>query len=196
MSQDTSAAERSARSARLARCLERAAAGETRALDDVVRELNPLLWHVARSQGLDAHEVADVVQTTWLELVRHLDEIRTPGALTAWLVMVTKREAWHANRRRRRLTPSDQLVDQESLDPEPVQGVLASERARALWLNFQKLTEQCQRLLRIVAMVDRPDYAAVSDALGMPHGSIGPTRGRCLEKLRKLLPQDPLWSSP
>ena len=195
MTQDTSAADRSTRNARLASHLERAAAGEAQALDEIVRELNPLLWHVARSQGLAPHEVADVVQTTWLELVRHLDEIKTPGALTSWLVTVTKREAWATSRRRRRLTPTDELVERASLDPEPVQGVLAEERARSLWENFQKLSEQCRRLLRVVVMVERPDYAAVSDALGMPHGSIGPTRGRCLEKLRKLLLQDPLWSS-
>ena len=196
MSKDTSEDRRAARTALLARCLERASAGDPEALDDVVRELNPLLWTVARSQGLATHEVADVVQSTWLELVRHLDEIHAPGALTAWLVTVTKREAWQVNRRRRRVTPSDEPIESENLDPDLAHGLLANEQARALWANFQRLSEQCQRLLRIVAMVERPDYSAVSEALGMPRGSIGPTRGRCLEKLRRLLLEDPLWSTP
>ncbi|MEK8103881.1 sigma factor [Micromonospora sp. M12] len=60
----------------------------------MVRELNPLLWHVARAQGLAAEEAADVVQTTWLELVRGLHTIRSPSALTAWLVTTTRRESW------------------------------------------------------------------------------------------------------
>ena len=57
------------------------------------------------------------------------------------------------------------------------------------------MSERCQALLRIIAFVDRPDYVAVSQALGMPVGSIGPTRGRCLAKLRAALSGDPTWSA-
>src|SRR5262249_33347526 len=84
------------RAARLGDCLERARNGEMGALGDVVRELNPLLWHVARAEGLTAEEAADVVQTTWLELLRRLRDIQSPRALTAWLVTATRRGAWRA----------------------------------------------------------------------------------------------------
>ena len=65
-------------------------------MDQLIVELTPLLWHVARAQGLDAANCADVVQTTWLNLLRSLADIHTPAALTAWLVTATKREAWRA----------------------------------------------------------------------------------------------------
>jgi RNA polymerase sigma factor (sigma-70 family) len=183
------------RSERIAGYLERAQAGEAGALDAVVRELSPLLWHVARSQGVPTSDVYDVVQNTWLELVAHLDGIRSPRALTSWLVVTTKREAWRTNRRGQTTEPSDTLVDIADEAPEMATDLITDERDRMLWRTFQQLSQRCRELLRIVAMVDRPDYAVVGDALGMPHGSIGPTRGRCLAKLRALLQSDPLWET-
>jgi RNA polymerase sigma factor (sigma-70 family) len=179
----------------LGACLERAQAGDRTALDEVVRELNPLLWHVARSQGLGAEESADVVQTAWLELLRRLHDIRSPQALTAWLVTATRREAWRVRGRLRRQVPAEAEVFESAVDPdpEPAEHLLAEERDRVLWRHFQQLSERCRTLLRVVAHVDRPDYAVLAQALEMPHGSIGPTRGRCLAKLRELLLADPEW---
>lgn len=188
------AAGPSERNARLAELLDRVRAGESAALEPIVRQLNPLLWHVARSQGLSAHDAADVVQTTWLGLVRKADQIHTPAALTGWLVSVTKREAWHHARKAARQEPVEDVgADAVATDPDVDAGLLADERAASVMRAFRELTDRCQQLLRAVAMVDRPDYSAVSEALGMPHGSIGPTRGRCLAKLRTLLMTDPLW---
>jgi RNA polymerase sigma factor (sigma-70 family) len=189
---------RTDRSARMADCLERTRNGERAALAEVVRELNPLLWQVARAQGLAAEDAADVVQTTWLELLRRLHDIRSAQALTAWLITATRREAWRVrDRSRRRATDSAALL--ESLPdpgPEPGEALLSDERDRILWLHFRRLPQRCRELLRVVAHTDRPDYATVAEALGMPQGSIGPTRGRCLAKLRQLLLADPHWSEP
>jgi RNA polymerase sigma factor (sigma-70 family) len=185
---------RAQRAERLARCLDRARDGEIAALDEVVRELNPLLWHVARAQGLDPAEAYDVVQTTWLELLRRLGEIRSSNSLTAWLVSTTKREAWRVNRQQRRVSGGAEMPDVADGAPELDEQLVTDERDRALWTHFRQLSQRCQELLRIVALVDRPDYTLVSEALAMPHGSIGPTRGRCLVKLRELLLADPLWS--
>ncbi len=182
--------------AHLAECLERGRAGDQHALDEIVEALTPLLWHVARGQGLSTEDAADAVQTTWLELVRRMHDIRSPQALTAWLVTATRREAWHVRtRRRRQASAPAELLDaiaDPGLDIEEIVG--RSERYRSLWRNFQELPARCRELLRIVAMIDRPDYSAVSQALRMPSGSIGPTRGRCLAKLRALLLADPAWS--
>jgi RNA polymerase sigma factor (sigma-70 family) len=188
---------RSERMERLAACLSRAMAGELSALDPVVAELNPLLWHVARSQGLTEEDAADVVQTSWLELVRQLHAIRSPMALTGWLVSATKREAWRVNaRRRKQAGPGvEALGDPPDPVPLPVEQVVTDERDQALWRQFGQLSERCKALLRVVAQANRPDYAAIADALGMPRGSIGPTRGRCLAKLRGLLLADPAWST-
>ena len=185
------------RAARVGACLERARKGETAALSGVVRELSPLLWHVARAQGLTAEESADVVQTTWLELLRRLHDIRSPRALTSWLITATRREAWRVRDLSRRQAPDGVAKLESAPDPGPGPGeqLLSDERDRALWRHFQRLPERCRMLLRIVAHVARPDYAAVAKALGMPIGSIGPTRGRCLAKLREMLLDDPGWSA-
>ncbi|WBB75903.1 sigma-70 family RNA polymerase sigma factor [Micromonospora sp. WMMD1128] len=184
------------RATRLGECLDRARAGDRGALDEVVRELNPLLWRVARAQGLTAEEAADVVQTTWLELVRGLHAIRSSTSLAAWLVTTTRREAWRVRglAQRQAPHPAADLESSPDPDPGPVDVLLSEERDRALWRHVARLPERCRTLLRIVAHVDRPDYAAVAQALGMPRGSIGPTRGRCLAKLRELLAADSTWS--
>jgi len=195
MNADPGAELQAQRSARLARCLSRAKAGELNALDGVVAELNPLLWHVARSQGLTDEDSADVVQTTWLELVRQLHTIRSPLALTAWLVSATKREAWRVNRRRRKLAGPgvEALADAPDEVDEPEERIWANERDRALWRQFTRLSARCRALLRVVAQANRPDYGSIAEAMDMPRGSIGPTRGRCLAKLRALLLADPVW---
>lgn len=185
------------RAARLGACLVRAVNGDTGALSEIVRELNPLLWHVARGEGLGAEESADVVQTSWLELLRRLHEIRSPEALTSWLVTTTRREAWRVRELSRRHAPdgATQLELAPDPDPGPGERLLTDERDQILWRHVQRLPERCRKLLRIVAHVARPDYAAVARALGMPRGSIGPTRGRCLAKLRETLLADPGWSA-
>jgi RNA polymerase sigma factor (sigma-70 family) len=190
-------ASRADRPARLARCLDRARQGEVAALDDVVRELNPLLWRVARSEGLSTDDAVDVVQTTWLELLRRLHDIRSPEALTAWLVATTRRGAWHARTKLRRHLRQDVEVLDGLPDPasDPSERLLTEERDRALMRHLHRLPERCRALLRIVAFVDRPDYSVVAQALDMPRGSIGPTRGRCLAKLREMLLADPTWSA-
>lgn len=187
------------RAARLGACLVRAADGETGALGEIITELNPLLWHVARGEGLGAEEAADVVQTSWLELLRRLQEIRSPQALTSWLITATRREAWRVRElSRRQATDGAAAARLESApDPDPGPGdqLLTDERDQILWRHVQELSERCRQLLRVVAHVPRPDYAVVASALGMPVGSIGPTRGRCLAKLRDLLQADPGWSA-
>lgn len=189
-------AEAAARFARLAEALERAQAGDAAGLDEIVLTCTPLLWHVARSQGVSPDGVADVVQHTWLELVVRLAGIRTPEALTAWLITTTKREAWRVNRRQTATSELDAISERAAELPEIDEALLTEERDRVLWRCFAKLPERCRVLLRIVAMVERPAYEEVGRALGMARGSIGPTRGRCLSKLRTLLLADPEWVVP
>jgi RNA polymerase sigma factor (sigma-70 family) len=182
----------------LGRLLERARDGDRESLRELVRVLDPVLWRVARAQGLGAEDAADVVQTSWLELMRRLHEIRTPRAVTAWLITTTRREAWHRRSRARRDVPGEPAVLETVADggPAPGERLLADERDRVLWRHFERLSERCRDLLRIVAQVERPDYTVIAAAFGMPHGSIGPTRGRCLAKLRAMLLDDPAWSTP
>jgi RNA polymerase sigma factor (sigma-70 family) len=183
----------SARHVRLAELLRTAQAGRRESLNGIVVELSPLLWQVARSQGLEYEEAEDVVQGTWLSLLSHLDQIHSPIALTAWLVTATKREAWRVRAARRAEQPVGQNLMRDMPDPRPIpeERVLLDEHHYDVWRAVRSLPQRCQELLRVVAFTHRPDYDAVSVALGMPRGSIGPTRGRCLAKLRTLLDHDP-----
>ncbi len=188
---------RDERQARLAGQLVLAQHGQTGALQEIVRELNPLLWHVARSQGLTAEEAADVVQTTWLELLRRLSDIRSPAALTGWLVTTTRRDASRRDQRRRTHAQVSSDILESVADPAPdaTDRLIAEERGRVLADHFRELPERCRALLRVLSQVDRPDYDVVAQALAMPRGSIGPTRGRCLARLRTMLLADPRWDA-
>ena len=186
------------RGARITGLMNAARSGSDDALGQIVTELSPLLWQVARAAGLGSGDAEDVVQTVWLRLVSHLDGIRSPDGLTAWLVITTKREAWRVRAAGRRHVPADQ----DWLAALPDQGlgsedqVIVDDQRRALWAAIGRLDRRCQELLRIIAFVPRPDYAAVAAKLGMRPGSVGPTRGRCLAKLRAMLAAGSAEGSP
>jgi RNA polymerase sigma factor (sigma-70 family) len=181
------------RGERIAELLDAARGGSDDALSRIVTEHSPLLWHVARAAGLSSGDAEDVIQTVWLRLLAHLDDIRTSAALTGWLVVTARREAWRVSAAGRKQVPAEGEV----LDALPDRGVgpqeqvLIDDQRRTMWVAIAQLSERCQELLRVVAFVPRPDYSAVAAELGMPIGSVGPTRGRCLAKLRVLLGLDP-----
>lgn len=164
-------------------------AGETRALDDLVRLLSPVLWHVVRAYGLRREAAEDVVQSTWLAFVRKHESIADPEAVSAWLTMTARREAWRTSKVDARADPTED----ETLELRMPQSATAEDEAvtqleaRRLWVAVSGLDERCRRLLRIVAFDDRPDYRRIATDLRMPIGSIGPTRQRCLGKLRARL---------
>ena len=186
-------ANKPGRAARMADLLSAARAGSEDALGQIVNELSPLLWQVARSAGLSQGDAEDVLQTVWMRLITHLDGIHDAGALTGWLVTTTKRESWRVRAAGRKQLPADQDVFAELPEKGPgsEEQVILEDQRRELWAAIGMLSRRCQELLRILAFAPRPDYATVAAALGMRVGSIGPTRGRCLAKLRALLADGP-----
>ncbi len=160
--------------------------GEPGALDDLVRLLSPMLWQVSRASGLDRAAAEDVVQTTWLALVRSGESIAEPRAVAGWLCTTARREAWRVSKQATRQQPvEDETINRKLPDePPPEEQVVLDDDNARLWECLGRLDERCQRLLRIVAAEARPDYSVIASQLGMPVGSIGPTRGRCLDKLR------------
>ena len=181
------------RGARIAGLVRAVRDGSEDALGQIVTEFSPMLWHVARAAGLSPDDAQDVVQTVWMSLLSHLDDIHTPAALAGWLVTTTRREAWRVRGAGRKQVPADQdwLAELPDRGPGSEELAIIGDGRRALWSAIGQLTPRCQELLRIIAFVPRPDYRAVAAELGMPVGSIGPTRGRCLAKLRALLADDP-----
>ena len=158
-------------------------------MDELVSAMTPVLWHVGRAYGLDREAAADVVQATWLGFVRLHQTIEDPQAVASWLITSARRGAAAHARTARRASPVEDealaavLPDEESAEAV---AVLDDEAAR-LWRAVATVDERCRRLLRVIAFMDRPDYQALSKDLDMPVGSIGPTRARCLAKVRTAL---------
>ena len=175
--------------------------GDPSLLPAVVQDLTPLLWHVARSQQLGAQAAEDVVQYAWLQLVEGADRIQDPQSVVKWLMTTTRREAWRVSRSVGRedshadpLEQADSEQTRRTGTADPVaERVLAGHEHEVLWRTVSALSERCRYLLRVIAFAERPDYAAIASALGMPVGSIGPTRGRCLAALRTALALDPAY---
>lgn len=161
-------------------------AGDDSALDELVRMMSPVLWHVVRATGLDREAAEDVVQNTWLTLVRSAESVRDPQAITRWLCTAARREAWRVSKAATRTRPvEDEVIDARLPVQSSPEGEVVEDDERAhLWQALGRLPERCQKLLRIVAWEPRPDYSSVAEGLDMPIGSIGPTRRRCLDKLR------------
>lgn len=165
--------------------VRRAAAGDGEAWSRLVDRFAGLVWSVARSQGLDPADAADVSQTTWLRLAEHVDRVRQPDRLGAWLATTARNESLRTLRAAARQVTVDFDFDLVEDDDEDVDaGLLREERDESLWRAFRSLGLPCQALLRVLMADPTPSYAEVSAALGMPVGSIGPCRARCLERLR------------
>jgi len=177
--------------------------GDRTAFDDLVATVTPLLWHTVRSQGVDQTVAEDVVQTVWMSLLHSADNVRDPQTVVKWLITSTRRESWRVTKRLRADISRNAAifgVDGEEVLSIPVQRetlpdevVLADVNQQLLWNHVQDLPERCRALIRVIAFADKPDYAQIAESLGMPVGSIGPTRGRCLAKLRDQLARDPEW---
>jgi DNA-directed RNA polymerase specialized sigma24 family protein len=175
--------------------LRRHRSGDREAMTDLVRIVSPWLQAFAHGFGLSHASVEDVAQSTLLALVRHAGSIRNPEAGLAWLVVTARREAIRVLRGERAVELVPDVGHGEpypsALEPEAI----AMERLRRtiLWRHVSALPPRGQAILHEIAHGDRPDYAAFSDRTGMPVGSIGPTRQRSLNQMRRLLESDQDW---
>lgn len=174
--------------AEVADLVARAADGDRDAWEALVDRFTNLVWSIARGYGLPDADAADVVQTTWLRLVEHLGRIREPERVGAWLATTARREALSTRRRATRaVVTEDERLDTGDPAAGPETLALEADRDRLLLRGLSALTERCRVLLRVLSADPPPRYAEVSAALDMPIGSIGPTRARCLERLRAAL---------
>ncbi len=152
-----------------------------------------LVWSVIRGFRFDEETSKDAFQTVWLRLAEHLDRIRDPSKLASWLAQTTRNECVGLVRQRSRivLTDGNDDVDTDRLDPghsapypAPGERLEREEHRRAVVAAFERLPERCQELLRLLVVDPPVSYAEISDLLGIPIGSIGPTRSRCLDSMR------------
>jgi RNA polymerase sigma factor (sigma-70 family) len=166
----------------------RAAEGDEGAWYEIIERYAPLLWSICTRFQLSHHDRDDVAQTVWMLLVEQLGKLREPAALAGWLAVTTQREclrvvtaARKSERLGTRLDDAMQFVDDAVIEQE----MLTAERNACLRAAFAELSPQCQRLLAILLSDPPLSYAEISETLGIPVGSIGPQRGRCLGRLRR-----------
>ncbi len=162
--------------------------GDEHAWRQIVARYIDLVWSIARGHALDHCDAADVTQTTWTRLHEHLPALREPDRLAQWLMTTARRESLRVLRERQRTVPeaSPSRAEVVAAVDEDLPH-LSEERDRTLWRAFRQLSPPCQTLLRALNADEPPSYADLSAALGMPIGSIGPTRARCLDRLRAIL---------
>ncbi len=174
----------------VARLVRQAANGDKHAWERLVDQYSRLIWSITREFKLVESDAADVVQTTWMRLIEHIDRLQHPERVGSWLAATARNECLRnlAARKRIVLAHEDVAFDGPAEhEPEIDEALLSEERAEVVREAVAHLPRRWQRLMELL-MADPPvSYAQISDELGLPVGSIGPTRGRCLARLRVLL---------
>ena len=181
----------------LADLVAAAARGDAQAWEVLYKRYTPLISSVCRRFRLAGDDADDVSQTVWLALVQQLHRLREPSALPGWIVTTTRNEAMRVITAGRRLVPSDPMADNRfdgiaSTDSTDRPGLddqlcLADQR-RALADGLAQLRPEHRQLLLLLVSDPRLSYQQISGRLGIPIGSIGPTRARCLRRLRETRP--------
>jgi RNA polymerase sigma factor (sigma-70 family) len=162
----------------IGRCLD----GNQAAWRELVQKYQRLVYSIARTVCPQPEDVSDVFQQVWMELHQQLSALRHIEALPAWLITVTKRKAYAVIRSKRGAEPLDEEL------PDLSENLTAIENEHAVERALDQMSERCRRLIDLLYFrVDEPSYAEIARVMDMPVASVGPTRARCLEKLRKLL---------
>ncbi len=174
----------------VASLVRRAAEGDRDAWEGLVDQYARLIWSITVDFKLTDSDASDVAQTTWLRLLQHIDRIEHPDRVGSWLAATARNECLRSLAARKRVVLGHDDVELDSAvahEPEIDERLLADERDQVVRDALSRLPRRWQRLLEML-MADPPvPYADISDELGLPVGSIGPTRGRCLARLRVLL---------
>lgn len=174
-------------SSELAAMVNGAAAGNRQAWDTLVERYAPLIWSVVRTARLTTDEAAEVTQIVWLRVVEQVGNLREPTQLPAWLAQLARREALRAVRQRALSVDLDTVEETADADPRPDEVVEIDDRNARILRAVRQLPPRCRTVFTLLMTDPSPSYAEMSAALGMPVGSIGPTRARCLDHLRRLL---------
>ena len=160
--------------------------GDESAWSALVDQFEGLVWATTRAHRLSQAEAADVTQTTWLRLVENLDRIKDPERLGAWLATTARRECLrHIRVRGRELQVEDESVFEAPTEESLESRIIDRERHDALWRAFAQPRGALPGAASVTFGAQPPSYEEIGAALGMPIGAIGPTRSRCLEKLRR-----------
>lgn len=164
--------------------LLRAADRERAAWDALVDRFGQMVWSVARSFRLDEASASDVAQTVWLRLIENVEKINDPERLPGWLVTTCRREALKVIKRGERDIPTEFEYDVEDDSPSLETMLIEDEASREVVAAFRELSDECQQLLRLLTVEPALSYDEISEAIDRPVGSLGPTRSRCIDRLK------------
>lgn len=181
------------------RLVEAASRGDAGAWQELVDAYVGLVWAIIRTYRLEPMDAHDVAQTTWLRLVENIDRLVDPRRVGAWLATTARRECLQVLRQSRRTVLLHAWDEVDAAHPEAQDvdaDLLRSEQDESVRQSLEQLPPSCQALLRLLMLDPTPSYEEVAAALGMPLGSIGPTRGRCLAKLKALVQAGGITEGP
>ena len=174
----------------IAACL----AGDAAAWETLVARYQRLVYSIPLKARLSADDAADIFQSVWLKLYEKLGSIRDREKLSSWLITTTTREVWRVSALNRRGQPPQSDDDSEAIEQIAATGLLADEQRELLEqqqfvrVAVDSLPDRCRGLITMLFYEnDDLSYAEIARRLGMPVSSVGPTRARCLEKMKKLL---------
>jgi len=167
----------------------RAQNGDQQAWNALIERYAPLVWSICRRYQLGNADAQDVSQNVWMRLVHHLGSLRDPAAIPGWLATTTQRECGRAVRascspRVVTLEPGIENIPEAEVGMAE-QELLIAERHAALREALSDLSPCCQQLIALLTQDPPASYAQISARLGIPVGSIGPSRRRCLDRLRR-----------
>jgi RNA polymerase sigma factor (sigma-70 family) len=165
--------------------VQAALTGDTAAWDRLVERLQKVAWRSIAAFDLSSDDRKDAFAATFFRLYERLGSVREPAKLPGWVATTARNEVHTLLRSRRRDVPTD--VGDEHLpvvDAEPAGGLLERELHDALHRGLARLSASCRDLLHLLTVDPPLSYVEVGDLLDLPHGSIGPTRQRCLDRLR------------
>lgn len=167
--------------------------GDENAWEILVQRYQRLVYSIPRRSGMDDDQAGEVFQRTFVKLLENLERIAQPDRLPAWLITTAKRETWRFGRRERETVPlvlqgdaGEEPLELPDESPLPGEDLMALEQQQAIRAALAALDERCRTLLALLYFrAEPPAYAEIAQQLGVSEGSIGPTRARCLDKLRK-----------
>lgn len=163
----------------------RARSGDTAAWNQIVERYASLVWSTCRRYGLNDADTEDIGGSVWLKLVESLDTLREPAALPGWLATTAQRACLQLLQANQRQEPVDRELTLDRVESAADETLLIEDRRVALRDAFFDLSPRCQQLLSLLFSDPPTGYATISTTLKMPVGAIGPTRTRCLQRLRQ-----------
>ncbi len=158
--------------------------GDQDAWNELIERYAPLVWSICARSQLSREDIDDAAQSVWLLLVENIGRLREPAALPGWLATTTRRECLRILGAAQRREQREEHVPPGLADTTE-QEIIAAERNAALRAAFAEMQRGCRELLAMLMSDPLRSYAEISATLGIPVGSIGPTRARCLDQLRR-----------